>query len=268
MINLRMAAVVVFTMLAPAAAVPADANGTARIAVEGDELVIRTTGGTALRGDALTGAVLKIDVEGLGAAEVRIDAFHLDHSSVGGELRLYELSRSDGAGGWLPVCEPNPFGDVSAVLQPGMDGAIAIWCTSGALAKCVHFGYRPWEGDKDGVSATDRHSACVKMMRGDYCGDNRPLTRNGMLINVFDPEGIQERADAPDLPFEAAWDVNGAICVHHPRVPQNASLAQIVEKCPRLRGRVGAICTEDFARSISTPLVLNESRGDGIPELP
>ncbi len=267
MTGLRAAAVAVFTMLALTAANPAAANGTAGIAVEGDELVIKIAGGMALRGDALVGAVLMIDVEGRGATEVRIDALHLDHSSVGGDLRLYELSRSDGAGVWSPVCEPNPFGDVNAVLQPGADGDIAIWCTAGALAKCVHFGYRPWEEDKNGVSATDRHSACVKMMRGDYCGDDRPLTRNGMLINVFDPEGIQERADVPDLPFEAAWDVNGAICVHHPRVPQNASLAQIVEMCPRLHGRVGAVCTEEFARSISHPLVLNESRGDGIPGL-
>ncbi|PCC69041.1 hypothetical protein SAMN02745121_05626 [Nannocystis exedens] len=67
-----------------------------------------------------------------------------------------------------------------------------------------------------------------------------------MLINIGDRLGIQEVDEAPEFALEAGWGPAGALCVHHPRVPENATLAQLEAKCPeRLRGRTGAACTRE-----------------------
>ena len=79
------------------------------------------------------------------------------------------------------------------------------------------------------------------------------------MIDVFDPQGIQVADASPDLAFEAGWSPDGAVCIHHVRVKENITLAALEEKYPRLKGRTGAICTEEFARA-NGALVLNRSR--------
>jgi len=103
------------------------------------------------------------------------------------------------------------------------------------------------------------------MVRADYCGDDQPTTRDDMLIDYYDRLGIAGRDDRPGLNFEAAWDENGAVCVAHPRVPQNMTLERLAETCPRLRGRLGPACTEETADQFGTPLLMNASRGNGLP---
>ena len=50
--------------------------------------------------------------------------------------------------------------------------------------------------------------------------------------------------------FRSSTEVitTGAVCVHHARVKENVTLAALESQVPQLRGRTGAICTEDFAR--------------------
>lgn len=55
------------------------------------------------------------------------------------------------------------------------------------------------------------------------------------------------------------WGPNGAVCVHHVRVSENVTLAELETLYSRLRGRTGAICTEEFARARGA-LVFNRSR--------
>ena len=92
------------------------------------------------------------------------------------------------------------------------------------------------------------------MMRGDYGGSGEPFTQNGMSIDLYDPQEIQ----TPDMlgrqAFEAGWTPEGAVCVHHARVKENVTLAQLEARFPRLEGRTGAICTEEFARSLGAIL--------------
>jgi hypothetical protein len=83
-----------------------------------------------------------------------------------------------------------------------------------------------------------------------------------MRIGINRPEGDS----TPGVSFEAAWNEEGAICVAHPRVPQNMTLERLAETCPRLKGRLGAICTEESAASFAKPLLFIGSRGDGITE--
>jgi hypothetical protein len=247
-------------MLVALAAPPAHA---ARAELAGSELVV-ADGGRRVPREALVGAVLTLGLEGGGSAEVRIDRITIDPGRPEGDVVLYDLSVDDG-GAWQPVCAPEADGAPHAVLQPSPGGRIAIFCTAGALGKCIRFGYRPW-ATRDGVSLEPYWQACTRMVRADYCGDNRPTTRDGMLIDVYDTLGIQTREGAPGLTFEAAWAADGALCVAHPRVPQNIDLRMIASWCPRLAPRLGPACTEATARRHGAALLFNASRGDGVPE--
>lgn len=80
---------------------------------------------------------------------------------------------------------------------------------NGVIAKCVAWGYEPWE------HGPDLHQACTRLARADYCGDGVPHTENGTLIDVYDPRGILEPEG--DMDFEAGWGPDGAVCVSHPR---------------------------------------------------
>jgi hypothetical protein len=95
----------------------------------------------------------------------------------------------------------------------------------GAIAKCVErFGYKPWlavhETSADGTYAHEQtletfHEACVRMVRGDYCGDGVPHTVDGTEIDVYDHMGVETQT--PLLPtnyhFEGGWTPHGAACI-------------------------------------------------------
>jgi hypothetical protein len=237
---------------------------TASVEIRGSELVVSTEG-RALARPELIGAVLALVREDGSAANVRIDSIVTDPGRSEGDVVLYDLSVADDGGARVSVCPAEPDGMPHAVLQPRPDGAISIFCTAGALGKCIRLGYRPW-ATRDGVPLAAYWDACIHMIRADYCGDNRPTTLNGMLISVYDDLGIQRRDAGPDFSFEAAWDEQGAVCVAHPRVPQNITLESLARECPRLAGHLGRGCTAAAASRLRGPLLYNGSRGDGVPE--
>lgn len=249
-------------------AAPADAGGRlAGVEVQGSELVVRAGDGRAIRGTGLAGAVLSMSLDGRSLASVRIDDVRGDARARTDDVLVYALSVRDPDGSWQPACAPDPFGERLAILQPAPDGAIAIWCTAGTYAKCIRFGYRPWAKGPHGEPLARYHLACNKMLRADYCGDDEGTTRTGMLVDIFDTIGINAPTTGrDDLHFEAAWNEDGAVCVAHPRVPQNIDLARLARGCPRLRGRLGTFCTPENAARFGTPLLFNASRGDGVTE--
>jgi hypothetical protein len=54
--------------------------------------------------------------------------------------------------------------------------------------------------------------------------------------------------------------VDGALCVAHPRIPENVTLEQLAERYPRLRGRVGpADCSEAAFADHPEALLFNRS---------
>ena len=252
--------------LAPAFALAATLAGTGALAdaatveMRGSELVI-STGGRTLARSELVGAVLGLAREDGGIANVRIDRIITDPGRPEGDVVLYDLLDADDG---RPVCPPEADGRPHAVLQRAPGGAIAIYCTAGALGKCIRWGYRPW-AMRDGVALRPYWQACARMVQADYCGDDRPTTRDGMQISVYDALGINPRGEGLEYGFEAAWDADGALCVAHPRVPRNITLEELASACPRLAGRLGPSCTEGAARHLGHPLLVNGSRGDGIP---
>jgi hypothetical protein len=55
--------------------------------------------------------------------------------------------------------------------------------------------------------------------------------------------------------------MDGAICVAHPRIPENISLEELGARYPRLRGSLGpAACTEEGAIRDPRALLFNRSQ--------
>lgn len=231
----------------------------ARIDVVDSRFRVTLTDGRVRHSDSLIGAILTIGV-GNRSVRVRIDAVERDAADYAADVWLHTLSVEGADGQWTTHCTPGPDGRRLAfpvagqagqdgILSPAESGRMEILCTSGAMAKCARFGYRPWATDRDGASLLAAHKACVRMLRGDYGGRDEPMTRNGMKINVSDALGIQPPDEEPEMIFEAGWGPDGAVCVHHPRVKENVTLEQLEARYPRLKGRTGTICTEAFARA-------------------
>jgi hypothetical protein len=122
---------------------------------------------------------------------------------------------------WAAVCAQGPAVIVGGRwnYQEGVPGGGAftpdpsvftIGCPHSAVEKCVVLGYRPWIqfGTVPGV---ELHTSCVRAIRADYCGDGRPQTTNGRLINIYDNAGVQ--ADTEAWRMEAEWIPAGARCV-------------------------------------------------------
>ena len=242
---MRYSAFALAVILGSAPAV-AQAPSVSSIAVEGTEIVVTLGDGCSLRSKALVGAVLDVRFEGT-PAKLRIAAVELDPDDKTGSVWLHTMESRQADGSWKNVCLAGPDGrQQSFPLMVG--GKLEFTCTAGAIAKCVRFGYRPWADGPDGKSLAPLHAACVRMVRGDYGGTNEPWTRDGMKIDVYDPLGVQKPDMDPAQAFEAGWADDGAVCVHHVRVKENVTLAELEAKYSRLKGRTGAICTEEFAR--------------------
>lgn len=235
----------------------AKATAVRSMAVEGTEIVVRLTDERVLRSRDLVGAILKVRFEGE-PADVRIAAVEADPSDPSGSVWLHTFDARDSGGSWSNLCTPGPDGRRQGFPVQGADGALDFTCTSGAVGKCVRFGYRPWAKGPDGQSMAAQHTACVRLMRGDYGGTGQPWTRNGMSVDVYDPLAIQIPENVADQAFEAGWTADGAVCVHHVRVKENVTLAELEDKYPGLRGRTGAVCTEAFARALGA-VVFNRS---------
>ena len=251
---------------AASTAVPQAASAGPAVEVEGTEFKVTLADGRVLRSSALVGTVLMLR-SGL---EVRIEAVERDHDHRGRPIWLHTLAARHADGTSTNLCLVGPDGRRAGFPVPGRalaDGTLAegrpgdfeISCTAGALAKCVRFGYRPWEIGPDGRPLRGLFNACIHMVRGDYGGDGRATTRDGTTIDVYDAWRIQtpDMDDAHD--FEAGWGPEGAVCVRHPRIKEHVSLDDLERAYPRLQGLTGAVCTEELARAHGARL-FNRSR--------
>jgi len=178
----------------------------------------------------------------------RIDSVDHDPRDRDGDVRLYGVSvLGPDAKTWRRYCTPDVEGRSAAIPVAGSWGArgdsrpatdaITFACTSGAIAKCIRLGYKPWKTHQ-GIALQPYHAACVRMIRADYCGDGRPHTLDGTWIDIWDDLGIRRRGERDGHPevFEAAWSPSGAAYLNMPRWSDD--VADIIADCPeRLRDR-------------------------------
>jgi hypothetical protein len=183
------------------------------------------------------------------------------------DMWMYSFSAQDTSGTWVNACGPDVHGRQRGFALPGyfdatgryMDdsGAFSITCTSGASGKCVLFGYLPWGKAKDGTPLKPYYQACGRMVRADYCGDGKPHTRNGTLIEIWDHHGIQADTHEPGLTFEASWAPDGAVWLRRTRIPAVATLDDIAKECPDKAARMRAPSDTTAA---GPALLFNKSR--------
>ena len=243
----------------------AQAAAPAAVEVEGTEFRLTLADGRVLTSPQLVGAQLSILTNGV-MQRVRIEAVQPDPGDLArgikpsGEVWLHTFSIQGGDGGWSNLCDAGPDGRrqgfplagharPDGVIGPGAPGEFALTCTSGAQGKCIRLGYRPWDKAPDGAPLTGAFAACVRLIRADYAGDGRSTTRNGQPVDIYDSFGIQTPAIATSYEFEAGFTPDGAVCVRHVRVKENATLAAVEAQTPRLAGHVGEVCTEAYARN-------------------
>ena len=249
----------VLALLATSASLASGQETRAAGSIEVSATSFRVTvdDGRALTSPDLIGAVLDASDEADRVMTVRIDTVSRDPADPDGDVWLHRFSVLDpGTGGWQELCRPGQDGIAAGFPVAGSwtkDGrhlhrtsGFTVACTSGAVGKCVRFGYKPWR-DVNGESLWDYHQACVRMVRADYGGDGISHTRNGTLIDFFDRLGIQNPHPGPGshaLEFEAAWGPDGAVCVRQTRVREVLSVNELAMRYPRLLGRIGPDCTE------------------------
>jgi hypothetical protein len=237
------------------------------VEVDGPTLRVRLPDGSIREGAALVGATLVVAVGGQ-TLRVRIAGVEHDPRDPLGEVLLYDFRVTGANGAEEPLCTPDPDrrqlgltlggrSDAAGMLHPADSTTFELVCTSGAQGKCVRFGYAPWRRTQDDRPMLDWYNACVRMVRGDYCGDGRPFTRDGMWIDIYDRIGVQQSDADSALSFEAVWAPDGAICVAHTRVRDIITLDGLAKACPRLAGRLGPdVCTENAVGG----LIINRSR--------
>ena len=215
----------------------------ANVRVERGE-VVAEQGGATLRGTALVGAHFQAQAHNAAASppataqlEYRIAAIQPElaqYDPTGtGHTFLYTLERwVDDTASWQPACAADVDGrnvaiPLAAIWDDHGDRSVSsamftFSCTTGVIAKCYRWGYRPWVTGYGDLTAM--HWACTRMARADYCGDGVSHTHDGTLINMWDtlpaPGPIQRRAgplQSLGMLFEAGWDTGGAVCLSRAR---------------------------------------------------
>jgi hypothetical protein len=219
--------------------------------------VIAERGPQTLRGAALVGAHFPAEVRDTSVTPARTALVEFRITGVTPELDRYDPTetgntflytleqRNPGTGSWHNACPADEDGRRAAIPLAAIwdergdriesSSMFTFGCTSGVIAKCYRWGYRPWVTGYGDLVAT--HWTCTRMARADYCGIGVPHTRNGTRINVWDnlprPGPIQRHGLLPPLGmlFEAAWNTGGAVCLSHSRwlLEDGLGIAQV---CP------------------------------------
>jgi len=240
-----------------------------RLRVEGTRFIIAEADGKLRSGTDLIGAELDLGEVGV----VRVLGVERDLSARFKEVWLYTLLlREPGALQFSAFCAPDIKGDTRVLVYPGYFDTqrryvsdrdrFSISCVNGVEAKCLRWGYLPWrKAPLTGESLAPYFDSCINLARADYCASDQPVTRDGTTIDVYDHVGVQQREPGVDtLSFEAGWNVNGAVCVHHTRIPENLQLTELPGRCPRFTKDLrGALCTESSAKQQGA-ILFNRSR--------
>jgi hypothetical protein len=216
-------------------------NGTAlsNVHIEKGELVA-TQNQTTLRAFGLAGAHLYAQVHNItvdppvnATVEFKIDSIEEEPAVYDPTLThntyLYSLSQNvDGTGNWQPACPSDVDGRRAAIPiaatwnehgdRVESSSLFTLGCTTGVIAKCYRWGYRPWLTTYGDVTGT--HYACTRAARADYCGNGKTHTRDGTWITVWDNLAPPIRTQGPSpllMLFEAGWNTSGAVCLSHTR---------------------------------------------------
>jgi len=201
-------------------------------------------GGVTLRGTSLAGALLRGEAQDPSVSPPANAQVTYRIGSIASELPKYDPTSTGStyvymleqwvvdSGSWQPACPADPDGKrvaipIAAIWNERGDRIesstlFTFGCTTGVIAKCYRWGYRPWLTGY-GEDMADMHQTCTRLARADYCGIGIPNTREGTKVNVWDnlpsPGPIQRHGLVTPLGmlFEAGWGPGGAVCLSHAR---------------------------------------------------
>ncbi|HRI49617.1 MAG TPA: ADYC domain-containing protein [Pseudomonadota bacterium] len=211
----------------------------AELRLQGTTLVGSVDGKTLTGADFIGATVVQEDIDG-SPLQATITNVQADPQDASCEVLLYTLTATNPETGKSEdLCEPDQWGQRYATPVYGSwdsTGAhipstskFVFACTSGVIAKCIRWGYRPWKS-VNGRSLADYHQACTRMARADYCGDGTSHTEDGTLIDMYDALKIQQKSPLDPrslLLFDAAWTPKGAYCVTKDRWLNLSKLASM-----------------------------------------
>lgn len=102
-------------------------------------------------------------------------------------------------------------------VTPDGKPAYSLSCFTGAVAKCVHWGYVPGLKDDAGTDLTPYYQACVRAARAMYAeGRDESFTCPSTEVEVYDRRNrLKKNNDARH--FESLWNANGLVCLKKPR---------------------------------------------------
>jgi hypothetical protein len=194
-------------------------------------------GGTTLRGPDLKTAHVFAQVQSgttIALVEYKFDDVvsedaTYDPTHTGGTY-LYSISQNVDNTGWAQACGSDLDGrrvaiPMTAVWNSHGDRVesstlFTFGCTTGVIAKCYRWGYRPWVTGYGDLASVQW--SCTRMARADYCGNGSSHTHDLTQINFWDtlpaPGPIDGRGSPPPgMLFEAGWNTGGAVCLSHAR---------------------------------------------------
>ncbi|EPX63459.1 hypothetical protein D187_005865 [Cystobacter fuscus DSM 2262] len=256
----------------------------ASVALDGALLEDKTLSGLRLEGGRLVASSAFHSLEGVvfqgktldgKSVEVALCRAEPDRMDPSRERYQIEVWRPERAMWENPCMATNPEFTPRALAVPGVwdargarqeeAGTFTFACEAGAIAKCVEWGYKPWE-EKDGKSLADIHQACTRMARADYCGNGSSHTRDGSPIDVYDERKVMTRSrvsstlwDVRRGSFEAAWSTEGASCLSHTR--DGRAVDEVMAECPDLFQRAD----KDLGEGDRCTVVRKEVRAEEAP---
>ena len=187
-------------------------NGTS---LTGTSISASSASGPPLSGSGVVGSTWTGTASNGATVNLRIDSA-LQGTSPNTDLWFYGVSYQTSSG-WSPLCGlDSTLAPIKAVPVAGVWDKTATYATSATqftwacrgktIGKCVELGYKTYKG------YADHMATCVRLLRGDYCGNGSAYTVDGTLLNLYDNVGVQ--ADAENWHPEGEWTPAGARCIN------------------------------------------------------
>ncbi|HSS03122.1 MAG TPA: ADYC domain-containing protein [Kofleriaceae bacterium] len=201
------------------------------VAISGNATTAPPLNGASIVGSTWTGTTTSGT-----SIPLRIDRA-VQGTGTNADLWFYGISFQT-TSGWSPLCGLDATGTpVLAVSVAGtwktVGGDTASYaasttqftlaCRAKTVAKCVELGYKTFKG------RTTQLQTCVRLLRGDFCGNGTPYTVDGTVINIYDNVGVQ--ADTEAWGAEAEWTPSGARCINSNKSQRFDLVLQQAPKC-------------------------------------
>jgi hypothetical protein len=226
-------------------------------------------------GDAV-GHLMSADLEDGRKVRLRIDGVG-SVAGAGIDVPAYQVSYTFDGQLWGTICGTPD--NLAVALEgtwsygagvPGAGGPVAdeehftFACREAPLATCVELGYAPWRIDA-AIDLRDHHAACVRMLRGDFCGDGTAWRDAPATLEVADAVGINSADHA--WSYDATWSARGATCA----APQSfasgtpACFAQLADCSPALGDTALLVSTARPSRPVVSTSLRGASRSVATP---